>query len=181
MDQEELDYREFLSTLWSDPPIDATTGASLHEEEEEEEDYQQAEDEEEDDYDEEGDDDEDGEDDKLAPVRHTEVRDLVSDCLKTVVSNGTHRALNPSFSSSSSSSAALDSSPASTHQHANLTNYVKSIFNKSKNGITSEICIEGMPVNTIRSIIARQMSMCIQLLLQLLLLTSNNSSSSSLY
>ena len=177
MDQEELDYREFLSTLWSDPPIDTTTGASLNEEEEEEEDYQQAEDEEEDEED-----DEEGDEDDEDKLRHTEVRDLVSDCLKTVVSNSAHRALNPSSSSpSSSSSSTVDSSPASTHlhRHANLTNYVKSIFNKSKNGITSEICIEGMPVNTIRSIIARQMSMCVQLLLQLLLLTSNNSSSFS--
>jgi hypothetical protein len=50
-----------------------------------------------------------------------------------------------------------------------LTNYL------CLGGKLSEVCVEGMPIDTIRKLVARQMSMSLQLLLQMLLNSENHS------
>ena len=94
-------------------------------------------------------------------MQRSEVRELVSGCIETIVGEDPPRSKDTSL---------LGGDPGQRLKSSRtLFHYVQQIF---KTGNPSEICIEGLPVNTIRKIVARQMSMLIQLLLQILLLSN---------
>ena len=165
--QEDEDYRQFLATLWADAPSQA------EDDDEEEELYtpptslarqdggpEQSSNECSEDGSEDEDDDEAG-DEELVKVQRSEVRELVNGCIETIVGDNPPRDKDVSLLDGDSGHRLKSS--------RTLFHYVRQIF---KAGNNSEICIEGLPVNTIRKILARQMSMLIQLLLQILLLSN---------
>lgn len=95
-------------------------------------------------------------------MQRSEVRELVNGCLETIVGEDPPPSKDTPLLGGDAGHR-LKSSRALFH-------YVQQIF---KTGNPSEISIEGLPVNTIRKIVARQMSMVIQLLLQILLLSNS--------
>ena len=151
-EDEEEDYQQFLATLWADP-------LSVAEDDEEDALYTPPAASPQGDQDDSSDD--DMCDEELVKVQRSEVRELVNGCLETIVGEDTKRSKDH-MATKTDGGQRLKSSRALFH-------YVQQIF---KTGSSSEVTIEGLPLNTIRKVVARQVSMAIQLLLQTLLLSN---------
>ena len=81
-----------------------------------------------------------------------------------------------SFSSQAATSTASNPKPKGPGQHSAsqslISNLVRQIFSGEK---PSAVCLDGMPVDAIRKLVARQMSMASQLLVQMLLTAQDRS------
>jgi hypothetical protein len=145
-ENDDYDYHHFLTTLWD------TTSVTNEEDEEDglyippKVDVPEN----------------DDDDDDLVDVKPIEVRELVNGCFEMMVGHQQHHHTTHTTHSNEGSQ------PLHTKSTRGLSQFVNQIF---KMGTSSDICIEGLPVNTIRKIVARQMSMAIQLLVQILLLS----------
>lgn len=104
-------------------------------------------------------------------MKTSEVRELLNGCFDAIVGPCAGDA------SLSTGDDAEDPPPRSPQKkraeqsatHRNISDYVDQIL---RSGSLSEVCVEGVPVNSVRKIVARQMSFAFQLLVELLLLGS---------
>jgi hypothetical protein len=155
-----------------------------------------------DDNDEFDEDDDDCSDDDLVKVAKWELQELIDDCWQTITGEEPHlpnaqksqesasekshinmNACDNINDSNLSSINRIDADRPSITGAANYSNrnsrhvLVSKIINQIFSGEIdpSEACIDGMPLNAIRRLVSRQMSMAFQLLLQMLLLSDESS------
>lgn len=160
---EHEEYRHFLQSIWNDDEDDQTA--------DEDEDYEPDSADEEvvrEDGDEE--DDPNIEDDNVK-VNKKELRELVNDCWLTIAGQqlGDDEAETAGTSAQQSKEQLLDTIRAATSRAVSnsvLSTLIGQLFTGNK---LSEMCIDGLAVGAIRKIVARQITMAFQLLLEILL------------
>jgi hypothetical protein len=191
---EKEEYHRFLETIWDDDD-----DGECNEETEDDEDYEP-------DFIEgttahlDGDEDDDADDflieEEVAKVNKKELRELVSECWLTIagqqIPNEHSGSISPLLGVNKNEDdtsqppiprtqeqilEAIRNNTSRAISHSVLSTLVAQLFTGNK---LSDLCIDGIPVGAIRKVVARQMTMALQLLLQILIQADDNSSSFSI-
>ena len=181
--EDELDYINFVNSVLANGEENNSTTERISDSDDDSEDYIPNSD-----IDIRNDDnDETDENEEFVRVNNHEVRELVGDCWQTIANNQNILEIRPqlplpspttntTFNTLQVSDIPKDINsnniPMKESKSGLIHNFVKQLFSGRN---LSDICVDGMPIDTIRKLVARQMSMAVQLIIQMLLLSDYNS------